>query len=414
MTPDPFHINDPVKRALVGGQMLFVAFGALVLMPLLTGLDPNVAFFTAGLGTLVFQLVTKRQVPVFLASSFAFISPVILGTQQFGLPATLGGLAACGLVYVALSAFIRVRGVGFIERVLPPVVVGPIIIVIGLSLAHVGVNMAMGKAGDGSAQLVPADKALMVSMLSLTTTLVVATFARGIFKLIPILAGIVVGYALSLALGLVSFDKVAAAPWLALPQFTMPEFRWEAILWMLPVAIAPAIEHVGDVLAIGTVTGKDYVKKPGLHRTMLGDGLATTLAACFGGPPNTTYSEVTGAVTLTKSFDPRIMTWAAVFAVVLAFVGKLGAALQSIPSVVMGGIMVLLFGSIAAVGINTLIRARVDLGQPRNLVITSVVLVFGVGGMVVGLGSFTLQGISLCALVAILLNLVLPKEQAAS
>ncbi|ROQ29957.1 uracil-xanthine permease family protein [Gallaecimonas pentaromativorans] len=411
VTADPFHIDNPFKRALIGGQMLFVAFGALVLMPLLTGLDPNVAFFTAGAGTLLFQLVTKRQVPVFLASSFAFISPVVMGTQQFGLPATLGGLAACGGVYMLLSLVIKIRGVGIIERVLPPVVVGPIIIVIGLSLAHLGVNMAMGKTGNGAEQLVEPAKALAISMAALATTLAVAIFARGIFKLIPIISGIIVGYLLSLAMGIVSFDKVAAAAWFAIPHFTTPEFRWDAILWMLPVAIAPAIEHVGDVLTIGTVTGKDYVKKPGLHRTMLGDGLATTLAACFGGPPNTTYSEVTGAVTLTKSFDPRIMTWAAGFAVVLAFVGKLGAALQSIPSVVMGGIMVLLFGSIAAVGINTLVRAQVDLAQPRNLVICSVVLVFGIGGMVIGLGSFTLQGISLCALVAVLLNLVLPREQ---
>ncbi|WKE66909.1 uracil-xanthine permease family protein [Gallaecimonas kandeliae] len=414
LPPGHHRIDSLPKRALIGAQMLFVAFGALVLMPLLTGLDPNVAFFTAGLGTLLFQLITGRLVPVFLASSFAFIAPVIMGTQQFGLPATLGGLAACGLVYVALASLVKLRGVAVIERLLPPVVVGPIIIVIGLSLAGIGVNMAMGKTGDGAKVLVPAGQALLVSMSALVTTLAVATLAKGIFKLIPIIAGIVVGYGLSLMLGIVSFDAIKAAPWLAMPHFTAPEFRWDAILWMLPVALAPAIEHVGDVLAIGSVTGRDYLQKPGLHRTLLGDGLATTLAACFGGPPNTTYSEVTGAVTLTRSFDPRIMTWSAIFAIVLAFVGKLGAALQSIPSVVMGGIMVLLFGSIASVGINTLVRSRVDLSQSRNLVICSVVLVFGIGGMVISLGSFTLQGISLCALVAILLNLVLPRDQVRS
>ncbi|WP_341501593.1 uracil-xanthine permease family protein [Gallaecimonas sp. GXIMD4217] len=406
-----WQVDSMPKRALIGAQMLFVAFGALVLMPLLTGLDPNVAFFTAGVGTLIFQLVTKRQVPVFLASSFAFIAPVILGSQQFGLAATLGGLAACGVIYMLIAAVVRVQGLAIIERLLPPVVVGPIIVVIGLSLASVGVNMAMGKTGDGSAQLVAADTALIISMASLVTTLLVATMARGLFRLIPIFAGIVVGYGLSLGYGIVSFDALASAPWLAVPDFVTPEFHWEAILWMLPVAIAPAIEHVGDVLAIGSVTGKDYVKKPGLHRTLLGDGLATTTAALFGGPPNTTYSEVTGAVTLTRNFDPRIMTWAAGFAIVLAFVGKLGAALQSIPTVVMGGIMVLLFGSIAVVGMNTLVKAKVDLSEPRNLVIASVVLVFGVGGMSLGFGEFSLQGISLCALVAILLNLVLPQQR---
>jgi uracil permease len=300
------------------------------------------------------------------------------------------------------------KGVGFIDRLLPPVVIGPVIMSIGLGLAPVAVNMAMGKAGDASAQLVPYDTALMISLPALLTTLIVAVVGRGLFRLVPILAGVAVGYVLAWSFGVVDSSVIAAAPWLALPNFVAPELHWGAILFMIPVAIAPAIEHIGDVLAISTVTGKNYLQKPGLHRTLLGDGLATSAAAVFGGPPNTTYSEVTGAVMLTRNFNPRIMLWAAVFAIVLAFIGKFGAALQSIPVPVMGGILCLLFGSIAVVGLNTLIRHQVDLAEARNLVIVAVTLVFGIGGMVIGAGEVSLKGISLCGIVAILLNLLLP------
>ncbi|HDY97675.1 MAG TPA: uracil-xanthine permease [Pseudomonas sabulinigri] len=402
------------RTALAGSQMLFVAFGALVLMPLITGMDPSVALFTAGIGTLIFQFTTRRQIPIFLASSFAFIAPILYSNQTWGLPATLGGLLAAGLIYILLSLVIRWRGPGFIQRLLPPVVVGPVIMVIGLGLASVAVNMATGQAGDGSAQLVDTNIALIISMASLITTIIVAVFAKGIFRLVPILSGVLVGYGLSWSLGVVSFDSVGAAPWLAIPQFVTPEFKLAAILFMIPVAIAPAIEHIGDVLAIGGVTGKDYLKKPGLQNTLLGDGLATSAAALFGGPPNTTYSEVTGAVMLTRNFNPNVMIWAAVFAIGLAFVDKFGAILLGMPVPVMGGILCLLFGSIAVVGMNTLIRHQIDLSQARNLCIVSVTLVFGIGGMVIGNDSFSLQGISLCGVVAILLNLLLPQDKSES
>lgn len=393
---------------LQGAQMLFVAFGALVLMPLLTGLDTSIALFTAGIGTLLFQLVTKRQVPIFLASSFAFIAPILYGVQTWGIPSTMGGVIAAGMVYVILGALVKVRGTDFIHRLLPPVVVGPVIIIIGLGLAPVAVNMALGKSGDGSLTLVPTNTALIISLASLCTTIAVAIFAKGILKVMPILAGIIVGYGLSLAFGVVDFAVVTAASWIAIPKFVAPEFNWHAIAFMIPVAIAPAVEHIGDILAISNVTGKDFMKKPGLHRTLTGDGIATMAAAAFGGPPNTTYSEVTGAVTLTRNFDPRIMTWTAITAITLAFVGKLGALMQTIPVPVMGGIMCLLFGSIAAVGLNTLIRNHVDLSEPRNLSIVGVTLVFGIGGMAFGIGSFSLTGISLCGIVAITMNLLLP------
>ncbi|AYN09007.1 uracil-xanthine permease family protein [Pseudomonas putida] len=404
--------NDPLWRQVVSGaQMLFVAFGALVLMPLITGLDPNVALFTAGIGTLLFQLVTGRQVPVFLASSFAFITPIILAKGQFGLAETMGGVMAAGFVYTFMGLMVKINGTGFIDRMLPPVVIGPVIISIGLAMAPIAANMAMGKGGDGTA-LMPYKTAMLISMPALLTTLIVAVFGKGIFRLVPIISGVLVGFALSFAFGVVDTARIAAAPWLEIPNFTVPAFNWQAILFIVPVALAPAIEHIGGVIAVGSVTGRDYLKKPGLHRTLLGDGLATTAAGLFGGPPNTTYAEVTGAVMLTKNYNPKIMTWAAVFAITLAFIGKFGALLQSIPVPVMGGILCLLFGSIAAVGMNTMIRHKIDLGEARNLVIVSVTLVFGIGGVLIGSGDgpddWGLKGIALCAIVAIALNLILP------
>lgn len=410
-------VKEPVwRQALSGAQILFVAFGALVLVPILTGMNPSMALLGAGVGTLIFQLCTGRQVPIFLGSSFAFIAPIIYSVQTWGVPATMCGLFAAGWLYLALAAVIQLRGVQFIHRIMPPVVVGPIIMVIGLGLAGVAVNMAMGKTGDGKAVLVDYNTALIVAAASLATTAAVATKAKGIFRLLPVLSGVAVGYVMSICLGLVDFSKIAAAPWIAVPKFVTPEWNWAAVLFMVPVALAPAIEHVGDIMAIGAVTGKDYTEKPGLHRTMLGDGLAVCCAALVGGPPVTTYAEVTGAVMITRCYNPVIMTWAAGFAIVMAFFGKFNAILQSIPVPVMGGIMMLLFGSIASVGLNTLVHARVDMHKPRNLIIVSLVLVFGIGGLSVNIAGQHLHGVGLCGVAAILLNLMLPKadEDAAS
>ena len=398
-------ISTP-KQAFVGLQMLFVAFGALVLVPLITGLDPNTALLTAGIGTLLFQLCTGRQVPIFLASSFAFIAPIQYGIQHWGIPSTMGGLACAGLVYVVLSALVKWRGAQIMDRIFPPVVVGPVIIIIGLGPAPVAVDMAVGKNMQIEQNL-----AILVSMVTLVTTVIVAVFAKGLMKLIPIMFGILVGYLLSLFLGLVDFTKVYEASWFAIPTLTTPQFNLEAILYLLPIAIAPAVEHVGGIMAISSVTGKNFLQKPGLHRTLLGDGIATSAASLLGGPPNTTYAEVTGAVMLTKNFNPKIMTWAACWAIAISFCGKVGAFLQTIPDVVMGGIMMLVFGSIAAVGMSTLIKAKVDMGEARNLVIVSVVMTFGIGGMFINLGEFSLKGISLCAIAAIIMNLILPKEK---
>ncbi len=399
------------KDILLGAQMLFVALGALVLVPLLTGLNPNVALFTAGAGTLLFQIITKGKVPIFLASSFAFIAPIIYGVQTWGIAGTMCGLMAAGLFYILLSILIYFQGSEILHTILPPVVTGPVIMVIGLILAPVAVFMATGMAGDGSVELVPRNTALIVSATSLTVTLAASLLGGRFLKLIPILCGVVAGYLVSIPLGLVNFSPVHEAAWFSIPSFTYPEWNLEAIFFIVPVAIAPAIEHFGDILAIGSVTGKDYIKDPGIHRTMLGDGLATSLASFFGGPPNTTYSEVTGAVTLTKIFNPAVMTWAAIIAIALAFIGKVGAFLQTIPSPVMGGIMLLLFGAITVVGLNTLVRAQEDLTEPRNLAIVSLVMVMGIGGMSFSAGAFTVKGIGLAGIIGVLLNLLLPGKK---
>ncbi|MGL1930569.1 MAG: uracil-xanthine permease family protein [Desulfotalea sp.] len=423
------------KDSLFGAQMLFVAFGALVLVPILTGLNPNVALFTAGAGTLIFQIVTRGQIPIFLASSFAFIAPIIYGVQTWGVAGTMCGLVAAGIFYVILSFVIRIFGVNFVHKLLPPIVTGPVIMVIGLVLAPVAVHMAMGRSGDGAGWLVPENVAVIIAGVSLLTTVLVSLLGKGMFKLIPIMCGIVAGYITSLvidssgyyassvanfdpgALGnwmspaLISFSGVADKAWLALPDFTFPEWNWAAILFIVPVAIAPAIEHFGDVLAIGSVSGKDYLKKPGIQNTMLGDGLATSFACMLGGPPNTTYSEVTGAVALTKSFNPAIMTWAAIAAIVLSFVGKVGTLLATIPTPVMGGIMILLFGMITVIGINSLVKSGQDLAKPRNLIIVSVILVCGIGGMKFTAGNFAIEKIGLAAILGLLLNFILPEER---
>ena len=282
--------------------------------------------------------------------------------------------------------------------------------VIGLVLAPVAVHMALGKTGDGAVILVPRNIALAVSMTTLLTTVLISLLGRGMLRLVPILIAITVGYVISLFLGLVDMSRVVDAPWIAVPDFVFPEWNLQAVFFIVPVAIAPAIEHFGDILAIGNVTGRDYVEDPGIHRTMMGDGLATSFASCLGGPPNTTYSEVTGAVTLTRAFNPAIMTWAAILAIAIAFIGKVGALLQTIPVPVMGGIMLLLFGAITVVGLNTLVRAGEDLTEARNLSIVALILVFGIGGMTFPMGKVSVGGIGLAGITGVVLNLLLPKS----
>jgi uracil permease len=397
-----------IKDAILGAQMLFVAFGALVLVPLLTGFDPNVALFTAGLGTLIFQAISGGQVPVFLASSFAFIAPMMHGVKTWGIPGTLCGLVAAGCLYILFSLIIQIRGVGLIQKLFPPVVTGPMIMIIGLILAPVAGNMAMGKTGDGAIQLIPNHIALIVAMFSLSVTVLSSIRGKGMIRLIPILCGIISGYCLSICLGIVDFSKIADAQWFEIPNFILPEWHFEAIIYIVPIAIAPAIEHFGDILAIGSITGKNYLQSPGIHRTLMGDGIATGIASMLGGPPNTTYSEVTGAVALTHIYNPAIMTWAAITAILLSFVGKIGSILQTIPAPVMGGIMLLLFGAIMVVGMKQLIKVGDALTVPRNMAIIAIMMTTGISGLSISMYGFCLEGIGLAGISGVLLNWILP------
>ncbi len=395
-----------LKTAPFGIQALCVAFGSLVLVPLLTGLSPAVALFTSGIGTLAFQVITKGKIPLFLASSFAYIAAIQYGVQHWGIAKTQSGLIAAGIVQVLIAIFIRIFGYNIIKKLLPPVVIGPVIMVIGLSLAPVGVKMARG---IGSPTPIDENVCLLISGI----TLIVAMWSvmhKGWLKLFPIIVAIAIGYLTSAILGVVNFQPIHTNAWLAIPDFTAPEFDMTAILYMIPFAIAPTIEHIGDVSAISSATGEDYFKNPGLKATLFGDGFATALAGLFGGPPNTSYSEVTGAVILTKQFNPAIMTWASITAIIFAFIGKLSGILASIPLPVIGGMMILLFGMITTVGIKELHKAgKHDLDKSRNMIIIAVILVFGIGGMSFGNDKFHIAGIGLAAVTGILLNLILPK-----
>ena len=381
---------------------MFVAFGSTVLVPLLTGLDPAVALLAAGLGTLLFHAVTGGKVPIYLGSSFAFIAPIIKATELFGLGGMFCGLVSVGLVYMLMSLLVRTFGIDLIKKLFPPVVIGPVIILIGLSLAGAGVNMAQEN--------------WILAIVSLAVAVAASIWGKGMIKLIPVVFGALAGYVVALIFfrDTMDFSVVGNASWFAFPKLAKMSFSWQAILFMAPVAIAPIIEHVGDMYAIGSIAGKDFVKDPGLHRTMLGDGLSCVLAAFLGGAPITTYSEVTGAVSLTKVTDPSVLRIAAVSAVVLSVIGKVGAVIQTIPSAVLGGIMLLLFGSIASVGISNMIQAKIDMGSTRNLIIVSLILTIGIGGAIISVGSFTLSGIGLASLVGVILNLILPEDKKAA
>ena len=387
------------KKTVVGVQFLFVAFGATVLVPLLIGIDPATALFTAGLGTFIFHFVTKGKVPIFLGSSFAFIAPIIAATKQWGLPGTLAGLTAVSLVYFVMSALVKWQGKRCLDRIFPPVVIGPVIILIGLSLSGSAVNMAKTD--------------WMLAFVALITAIGVLTFSRGMLKLVPIILGILVGYVVAVAMNKVDFSGVAAASWIAMPVHfdTITHFQWAPFLYMIPVAIAPVLEHIGDVYVVGAVAKKDFVADPGIHRTMLGDGCACLASAFLGGPPETTYSEVTGAMSITKITSPAVIRISAATAICFSVVGKLSALLQSIPQAVLGGIMLLLFGTIASVGVQNLMQNKVDMNDTRNVIIISVMLTMGLGGAVLSSGSFAISGIGLSAVVGVVLNLVLPKTK---
>ena len=388
---------SPIRKGIVGVQFLFVAFGATVLVPLLVGLAPSTALFTAGIGTLIFHLVSKGKVPIFLGSSFAFIAPIIKATELYGLSGTLFGLTGVGLVYFAMSALVKWQGLSVINRIFPPVVIGPVIILIGITLAGTGVQMA--------------EENWVLALISLATAVIVSLKAKGLLKLIPIFCGIGVGYLAALFFYEVDLSGVCEAAWFKLPKFVHPTFSWEAFVFMLPVAIAPVIEHIGNIYVVNTVANKDFVKDPGLHRTLLGDGIACMIAGVLGGPPVTTYAEVTGAMSITKVTHPQVIRIAAVTAILFSLVGKISALLKSIPNAVLGGIMLLIFGTIATAGVTNMLQHKVDLTNTRNIIIFSLTLTIGIGGATFSWGELSLSGIGLAAIVGVVLNLILPKDK---
>ncbi len=387
------------KKVVLGVQHTFTMFGATVLVPLITELDISVALFMAGIGTLLFHFITKKKVPVFLGSSFAFIAPILAVAGMSDLAHAQGGIVVAGLIYLLLAGLIYVFGVEKVIKFFPPVVTGPIIIVIGLKLAPVAIDMAS------------ADWLLAVIAFAVVT--VVSVFGKGFVKIIPVIIGLFAGYIVAIAMGRVDFTPITSAAWIGLPKFTIAKFDFTGVMTVAPIALATMVEHIGDVLAIGATVDEDFIKDPGLHRTLLGDGIATSLSAMFGGPANTTYSENTGVLALTRVFDPVIMRIAAVFAIFLGIIPKLSGFISTIPVAVVGGISIILFGMIAAVGARTLVERAVDFTKSRNLIIAAVILVLGLGGAVmpvnIGQVSFSLEGMALAAIVGIILNKVLPE-----
>lgn len=387
------------KMITLGVQHAFTMFGATVLVPIITGLDISVSLFLAGIGTLLFHLITKGKVPAFLGSSFAFIAPMLAVAASHGMEYARGGIVVAGFIYILLAGLISVFGAEKVVKFFPPVVTGPIIIVIGLKLAPVAIDMAS------------ADWALAIIAFAIVTA--VSVYAKGFLKVIPVIIGLIGTYIVAAVWGKIDFSPISDASFVGIPAFAMAKFNMSAVLTVAPIALATMVEHIGDVLAIGATVEKDFMKDPGLNRTLMGDGVATMVSAMFGGPANTTYSENTGVLALTKAYDPKIMQIAAVFAILLGLVPKLGALISTIPVAIIGGISIILFGMIAAIGARTLVEHNVEFTKSRNLIIMAVIVVLGLGGasLPIEFGdiAINIEGMALAAIVGIVLNIILPE-----
>ncbi|MCP4156298.1 MAG: uracil-xanthine permease [bacterium] len=400
-----------VKNLIMGLQHTFVMFGATVLVPLLTGLDIGVTLFASGVGTLLFHMVTRFKVPVYLGSSFAFIPPIVAIAQSGSLAEALGGIVIAGLMYIAVAILFRFISIDILHRILPPHVTGPMIVLIGLILAPVAVKNADGTYSKQLVEQIGANGCWGIALFTFIVAIFVKVYfektGRKFLSMLPVLLALAGGYLLTVILGAVEFTKIKEALWFGVPAFSMPEFSLKAISITVPVAIVTIVEHFGDVLAIGNVTGKDYIKDPGIHRTLIGDGIATSVSAMIGGPANTTYSENTGAVVLTGNYNPAIMRIAAVIAIILSFIPKFTAIISTVPAPVIGGISILLFGMIASIGVKNMVDHKVDFSDAKILIISAAMLVMGLGGAKFVSGDFEISGLGLAALAGILLNLVL-------
>ncbi|MGF9965592.1 solute carrier family 23 protein [Bacillus rhizoplanae] len=410
---DIHEVPKPGKWLLLSIQHLFAMFGATVLVPFLTGLSPAVALISSGIGTLAFLLITKGQVPAYLGSSFAFITPIITAKAAGGPGAAMLGGMLAGLVYMLIALAIKKSGSDWIMKLLPPIVVGPVVMVIGLSLANVAVGMAMNNA-DGKYSFTH----FSVALVTLAITIICTIFGRGFLSIIPVLIGIIGGYIFAYFQGLVDLKPVIEAKWFDVPDFVVPfvtytpEFSWKIALIMVPVAVVTVSEHIGHQIVLGNVVNKDLIEKPGLHRSIMGDGIATFIASLIGGPPNTTYGENIGVLAITRAYSVYLFVGSAIFAIIFGFIGKISALIHSIPTPVMGGVSILLFGVIASSGLRMMVDEKTDLGDKRNLVIASVILVIGIGGAVLHIGqSFQVEGMALAAIIGVILNLVLPEPK---
>lgn len=409
--------NPPfAKGLLLSLQHVFAMFGATILVPLILGMPVSVALFASGLGTLIYMVATQFKVPVYLGSSFAFISAMAFAMKQMNgdVSAAQSGVVLVGLVYVVVALAVKLIGTKWIDRLLPPIVIGPMIMVIGLGLANSAVKNA-GFIKDGTVQQIT------VAIVTFLITAFINTKAKGFLKIIPFLFGIIGGYIVAVLFGLVDFTPVLEADWIAIPQLYLPfstngffkEYHWYfgPETWaILPVAVVTIAEHIGDHTVLSQICGRQFLKTPGLHRTLIGDGVATAVSAFMGGPANTTYGENTGVVGMTRIASVSVIRNAALFAIGLSFLGKFTALISTIPNAVLGGMAILLYGVIASNGLKVLIEKQVDFREVRNLIIASSMLVLGLGGAILELGPVTLSGTALCALAGVILNLVLPYE----
>ncbi|WP_326864840.1 uracil-xanthine permease family protein [Apilactobacillus kunkeei] len=391
-------------------QHMFSMFGSTVIVPLLVGLSPSIALFTSGVGTLIHILVTQKKIPAYMGSSFAFIVPMKYLMQVTGYPGIAQGVIAVGVVYLIVALIVAMIGSEWIDKLLPAVVVGPVVIVIGLSLASSAANDAMLNNGNYDYKYV------FVALITLLLAIFFNMYLKGFLGFMPILLAIVCGYVLSIAMGLVNLSTIANAPWFAMPKFEIPfvsynvKFEWGAIIAIAPIAFVTITEHLGHLMVLDELTGRNYFKDPGLNRTLTGDGLASMFAGLVGGPAVTSYGENIGVMAITKIHSVYVLIGAAVFAILFSFVNKLNVLIMQMPLPVIGGISFLLFGTIASSGIKIMIENQIDLANKRNLMIVSTILVIGVGGFMIKIGTLPLNGLAVSVILGILLNIVLPKN----
>jgi uracil permease len=411
--------EKPWQWAVLSFQHVFAMFGATVLVPILTGLSISVALFASGLGTLIYIALTKAKVPVYLGSSFAYIAAIALASQSFGPGAAFIGLMVVGLIYMIVSVIIRFAGKDWLDKILPPVVIGPMIAIIGIGLAYVATGQAglSPNSGDDFFAFLASDVMNpIIAVVSFGATVGLAVFAKGFFKIVPIMGGIVIGYLFALAVGYVDFSGLSGTALLSFPEFQFIgtyAVDWRAVAMFAPIAFVTIAEHIGDHKVLGSITNKDFLKDPGLDKTLLGDGVATFVSAALGGPANTTYGENTGVVGMTKVASVWVIGGAAVIAIVLSFFSIFTALVATIPTPVMGGVLILLFGLIAGNGLKVMIEAKVNLASIRNLIIVSTMLVIGLGQAEILLNdAASMTGMALAAVVGVILNLILPEEKA--